>query len=989
METFIKEIRAWGLEPYTGRGSYMKNKSLYMDLIKRKPSADDMVDLFDDSEFWDNYEEEQEKILSDDMVDLFDDSEFWDNYEEEQEKILSDDIADLFDDSEFWDKYELEQLVKKTVQDVIDKAITELYIKDMLNEIVNKVERAFSPEARSAESLNNPIGVKVTLEVSNQTLTRRIGPEHGITRNNVSETLPIVINKMFPTFTLISYEIDEEVHVVNDYIYNENTLMDDYLDEFLFANMQGNCVSIFKNKYNLDNKYYDGMTMRDFIYACDEDNILIRNNYLQKVNDVKNPIIQVICYNGHITSLTPYEVKNICVRTNVELEDEEFEDFYLKCLDNPDQYVITNIRTYDGVYGKILKSFQLLNDTHTYKRKGLKLSESGNICYTPTQVIKEMLRPYGCSFFNNYEKNHALYSGRADCGDYGYDLNQAFINAFKNIRKIPIIENFPVTYKRAMLIDSDINNWVCTTDTFTYNNIKFPKSLLFLTEAIEYNAPVLECFYISYYKKVNGEKLYDEMVKVIEANFNRESKYKHYDTLTKGKKILTNKTINNRNLYVENCLRIALGNMERTCVEKYDKCYVSYLKNIFDKDKCPYILEPMKKLSVQKIFYINVHLAMSQQYRKMIMEIKNPKAVFCDCVYVESPIKTSKYWKPEGQLLTGKNCAKEYTNYEKFNVIVGGAGSGKTYEMMNRLDPKNTLVIIPQYRLKLTWDGFECTSFQRIEKNFKFTNKPIICVDEAFQMDGKTINKIIGMANYYGIKLYLVGDPAQFQPVNKYNDARDACFKFMTPTEKITGNYRNNINYAEIFKTYARHKNPANYLKSVFDKYLGKYLIDEDFNNPVYCFKTGSSNGTKMDELYKLIEELHNEKINDMEKAEVYKEKINKAIKEIQTLRKTETTQQKHERLYREYVAKNNIKDYYVRCIKNCEYKHKPYYNGVIYKVNPDIANSKHFVISNVYSIYTTQGQTMDKINLLRDDYESYYSSIEMVYVLISRLKTK
>ena len=917
------------------------------------------------------------------MADLFNDSEYWDKYEEEQEKRLSEDMADLFDDSEYWDNYEKEQLVKKTVQDAIDKAMTQLYIKEMLNEIVNKVE------SMSSESLNNPIGVKVNLEVSNQTITRHIGPEHGITRNNVSETLPAVINKIFPTLTLISYEIDEEVHVVNDYIYNENTLMDDYLDEFLFANMQGNCVSIFKNKYNLDDKYYDGMTMRDFIYACDKDNILIRNNYLQKVNEVKDPIVEVICYNGHITSLTPYEVKNICVRTNVELEDEEFEDFYLKCLDNPDQYVITNIRTYDGVYGKILKSFQLLNDTHTYKRKGLKLPKSNNICYTPTQVIKEMLRPYGCSFFNNYEKNHSLYSGRADSGDYGYDLNQAFINAFKNIRKIPIIENFPVTYKRAMLIDSDVNNWVCTTDTFTYNNIKFPKSLLFLTEAIEYNAPILECFYISYYKRVNCEKLYNEMVKVIEANFNNESKYKHYDTLTKGKKILTNETINNRNLYVENCLRIALGNMERTCTEKYDKCYVSYLKNIFDKDKCPYILEPMKKLSIQKIFYINVHLAMSQQYRKMIMEIKNPKAIFCDCVYVESPIKTSKYWKPEGQLMTDRNCAKEYAEYGKFEVIVGGAGSGKTYEMMHRLDPKNTLVIIPQYRLKLTWDGFECTSFQRIEKNFKFTNKPVICVDEAFQMDGKTINKIIGMANYYGIKLYLVGDPAQFQPVNKYNDARDACFKYMTPTEKITGNYRNNINYMEIFKTYNRHKNPANYLKSIFDKYLGKYLIDEDFNNPVYCFKTGSSNGTKKDELYKLIEDLHNEKINDMEHAELYKEKINKAIKEIQTLHNVETTQQKHERLYREYVSKNNIKDYYVRCIKNCEYKHKPYYNGVIYKVNPDIANSKHFVISNVYSIYTTQGQTMDKINLLRDDYECYYSSIEMVYVLISRLKTK
>ena len=63
------------------------------------------------------------------------------------------------------------------------------------------------------------------------------------------------------------------------------------------------------------------------------------------------------------------------------------------------------------------------------------------------------------------------------------------------------------------------------------------------------------------------------------------------------------------------------------------------------------------------------------------------------------------------------NCIDNHNSW----CLKAGAGSGKTYEMMNRLDPKNTLVIIPQYRLKLTWDGFECTSFQRIEKNFKFT----------------------------------------------------------------------------------------------------------------------------------------------------------------------------------------------------------------------------------------------------------------------------
>ena len=79
MDTFIKEIRAWGLEPYTGRGCYMKNKSLYMELMKRKPSVEDMIDLFDESEFWNNYEEEQHKILTEDMIELFVESECWNN----------------------------------------------------------------------------------------------------------------------------------------------------------------------------------------------------------------------------------------------------------------------------------------------------------------------------------------------------------------------------------------------------------------------------------------------------------------------------------------------------------------------------------------------------------------------------------------------------------------------------------------------------------------------------------------------------------------------------------------------------------------------------------------------------------------------------------------------------------------------------------------------------------------------------------------------
>ena len=117
-------------------------------------------------------------------------------------------------------------------------------------------------------------------------------------------------------------------------------------------------------------------------------------------------------------------------------------------------------------------------------------------------------------------------------------------------------------------------------------------------------------------------------------------------------------------------------------------------------------------------------------------------------------------------------------------------------------------------------------------------------------------------------------------------------------------------------------------------------LIESDFNDPVYCYTT---NG--------------------------------------------DSTMKKHEELYLNYVNENRIENYFVKCIKNCKYNGVEYYNGVIYKVNDNIRYSKNFKISNVYSIYCTQGQTMKKINLLKDDYKKYYSSIEMVYVLISRIK--
>ena len=48
MDKFIQEFNKWGITPFTGRGCYLKNKSLYNKIIKGKEDVLSFIKLFDD-----------------------------------------------------------------------------------------------------------------------------------------------------------------------------------------------------------------------------------------------------------------------------------------------------------------------------------------------------------------------------------------------------------------------------------------------------------------------------------------------------------------------------------------------------------------------------------------------------------------------------------------------------------------------------------------------------------------------------------------------------------------------------------------------------------------------------------------------------------------------------------------------------------------------------------------------------------------------------
>ena len=282
-------------------------------------------------------------------------------------------------------------------------------------------------------------------------------------------------------------------------------------------------------------------------------------------------------------------------------------------------------------------------------------------------------------------------------------------------------------------------------------------------------------------------------------------------------------------------------------------------------------------------------------------------------------------------------------------LITGAAGTGKTTYIKEMISPDVAIVIVPERRLSTVWDQYNTQTLQYISARHRMMNKPIVIIDEVYKFATEDLSNMLGYLRYLNVEVYMAGDAYQFEQIRGHDRFYHRVYA-MNPELVLTDNHRNNFDYKSMNLLEQKDKNV---LKGLFDKYLAKFMIDEHdddvFDDINYCYRTGGSH------------------------RDGYRTQANDA------------TQRKYDQLYQAYVKKVNAEVVYARCIRNVNIKGKQYYNGVIYKM-PVKGLTHAFIISNTYSIYATQGQSMKKIRLIRDDEKYYYENWRMLYVLISRL---
>lgn len=813
--------------------------------------------------------------------------------------------------------------------------------------------------------------IKFILEVSDEQIerTNHIKSTNAELEKNVND---VFMSKYVHFADLVTWEeIDADGKItnkrnINSELYEQmparrnafDQRMKDILGQELYNNETSTCVTRFAEKYGLNpKKYRNGMRLETFVKHAYKDGFNIYSNQLTTYHsEHKNPRASILAYNGHVYDINIEDLKTEKFRKNCILESSEFEQKFIDTLHSPNE-VVYDIKVYSGVYGKFLYSFSIYNDKHIYNRL---MYEKG---MTPSAVIKNILKPYTSPFVNNLVKNLPIFSGKAPEGSYGYDLTAAYITAFKNIKEIPDISNFRIHKDRVVKIDSDNRNWVVRTKPFHYRGTYISPTIMLLTEAIEFGAPFKWCYYIKRSIQVNAMDLYNEIVeslteyKEFMSNI-KESNHFHIEPIRKNKVIVEGEK------YVHQCMRLAFGSMISD-PHNSDVKYVGYLENIVKSKYKGMIIKPSDYVPFKTKFYHNIYFAMSVQYRKLMKPMLdlNPICVNVDCVYftVPPPCEICEPWHDAG-ILEKSKCydwmqSSRLPKIDHPIVVKGFAGSGKTYQYANEIKEHTEfnnlapdlkpfykdVVIIPQNRLSTTW-GCKCYTFMYFLNKYNFPVAHQIYIDEAFQTDPSQVEKMVGFCLYNKFGVTLIGDPWQLRPIydkSIYRENYIYAFTGCAYDKLMTKNYRNKINYRYILQ----HEDTEEFRREIFDKYLRKYLIDYDYTDIVYCYRTGMSG-------------------------------------------KSVSTRRKHEDAYRKYVYENGITDYFMRCTGNVKINGVEYYNGVIYKVNTDmLENHKYFTVSNVYSIYTTQGQTMQNIKLLRDDEKYYYKDKSMLYVLISRIK--
>ena len=768
------------------------------------------------------------------------------------------------------------------------------------------------------------------------------------------DALPIHFQQQFE-------DEEQEVADIDELIANW-----DVHDQTLYGNDELDCVSKFVSKYRDDLKqhYYDGMTESQFLLNCIRDNIAVYNNDMFNLTlNAHKAKHSVICYNGHVLDNNKLISKHYT--ENILLDIATFAETYERIISNKEN-IVYDIRVYDGVFGKYLSSFCIDNKCYKLDFKN------------PMERFLDGLNDYACNFNHPAIKNCAVYSGKGN--KYGYDLNAAYINALRAVKQIPIIDNIPITVR---YYETHLKGHpaVVLVKEFVYNGIHFPPTMWDKDIADQYHMQYDNVYLIAQYKPFN----YDVVIECIptkndashecfsmSAEAKATTKYFKYELLDVPDK-----------KYVEAIVRYALGSMIADAAgNEYRNVYTSYLDDILNPIYPHKYAEPKTENSIKINSLHNVYHAMKMEYYKTLLALIDefhPTGIYCDCIYINQPmsnddmlkhnLKLEYVYKP-GQRgkdnKSNRDCNKSYNSdisTSNIRLVNGLAGFGKSYYVKNELyntpaSRSHAIVIVPESRLRNVWEtadggsrggqGFKVYTFQYLYSTHKFPHADII-VDECYKFNTDCIDYLIGYAILHHVNLTLIGDRWQLEQV--ITDPAKARFirriYGMQCTKELTVNHRNNIDYRELIAPC--RSNQLELRKQLFHKYLGKNIVKiDDFSDVNYCYRTTGDDATR----------------------------------------------DKADKLYQAYVKKLSPKDMInIRCTKNYSTRAgRSWYNGVIYQIRKqDLPNypPSYFTVSNTYSVYATQGQTIDsnKLRLIEDDLPWYYNTSRMLYVLVSRLR--
>lgn len=801
-------------------------------------------------------------------------------------------------------------------------------------------------------------------------------------------------------------------------------------NEILTASEDGNCVTNFKAKYKClsdEDDLVNGMKASVFLKICNKHKIQVYDNYNNQITCINDEesIGKITMYHNHICdNFTESKRANLHMVKNNYYDDDEFDRLYQQSLKLIDLRSVYNISSYNGVFGDILKKFTVMGVEYRLKPYFLPNDDKSPI-YTPTDVILTSMQKYACAFYHFSEKNSAIYFGSKT--HYYYDINAAYITALRNVSRIPVISNVvmscdgvirylnkyaPTEEQLEMLTDEELDEFpsidnICVhiRVQITHENIKYPPSLYYLTEYLEMlnidyeeadydeifhkmkqfenkldNDHKSEFFIITGYNDINmTDEIKNWHKHITELLKTPQTRVRHYHDLYKGANICKNEFKNGRNSYLETCIRYALGVMLEPS-KKLRKQHLFSLKELPEVDE-GYVAFEQSLLHYKTKFYVNVHFAMSYQYRRLIKLFPRKdliKGIFCDAIYTDVKLSDEEFNQIKAIYKLQYNDLYEEIKHKymvkpRDEVIRGLAGSGKTYLYSvgdRKLPEDDTLIIVPQYRLNTVWPNYVVKHGEYLASARYIDNVKNIVIDECYQQNPDIIDDILGCARYYGIRVIMLGDPYQFAPVTVNEEQMRIAFIInnMAFNEYLNINRRNKLNYDKLFNNF-NYIN-SNTKKNIFDTYLSKFLVKEDeynANDIFYCYRTAKDK--TMDK--------YNEK---------YKSLIGAQL--------TEITSKNDHVLQVNATCKSD--KYYMKCIKNCDKNGKAangnnahYYNGIIYTNDMLPKDVRFFEFSNVYSIYATQGQSIEEkdLKLLADDEEEYYKNKAMLYVLVSRLR--